>query len=202
MKLSTRTICVLSILMLVLVVAGCGKRVTRQKVSTVTDLSGKWNDTDSREVATAMIADSLSGFWISEFRSAHNGKRPTIITYGVKNRTNEHISTKTFMNDLERSFVRSGKVSVVASRDQRAEIRSERADQQSGFVANPANIGREMGADFVLTGELLAIQDRIDDVEVIFYQANLELISVETNQKVWIGDHKIKKLIERSKTKF
>jgi len=202
MRQLKRTLGPLAILVLIVALVACGKRVTRQEVGTVTDLSGKWNDTDSREVAQAMIDDSLTAFWVNEFRTSHGGKRPTVIAYGVVNRTAEHINTKTFMNDLERAFVRSGRVAVVASKEQREQIRGERADQQSGFVANPAAIGKELGADFVLTGELLSIQDRVDDVEVMFYQANLELIDVETNQKVWIGDKKIKKLIERSKTRY
>ncbi|MBI3992557.1 MAG: penicillin-binding protein activator LpoB [Candidatus Lambdaproteobacteria bacterium] len=202
MRLLKRTLGPLAILVLLLALVGCGKRVTRQEVGTVTDLSGKWNDTDSQQVAQAMIDDSLTAFWVNEFRTAHGGKRPTVIAYGVVNRTAEHINTKTFMNDLERAFVRSGRVAVVASKEQRETIRGERADQQSGFVANPAAIGKELGADFVLTGELLSIQDRVEDVEVMFYQANLELIEVETNQKVWIGEKKIKKLIERSKTRY
>jgi hypothetical protein len=41
-----------------------------------------------------------------------------------------------------------------------------------------------MGADFVLTGEINAIPDRDQNQELMFYQANLELVNVETNQVV------------------
>jgi hypothetical protein len=192
----------IGLVVLTMLLAACGgKRVTRTDVSETIDLSGKWNDTDSRQVAQTMISDSLEGFWLRDFQQSHN-RKPIVIAYGVKNRTAEHISTRTFMNDLERAFVNSGRVSVVARRDQRDEVEGERTAQQSGAVANPAAVGRELGADFVLTGELLDIRDRLEGQEVIFYQANLELISVETTEKVWIGDHKIKKLIDRSSTKF
>jgi PBP1b-binding outer membrane lipoprotein LpoB len=33
----------------------------------------------------------------------------------------------------------------------------------------------------------------------VFYSVNLELINVETNQKVWIGNKKIKKLVDRKR---
>jgi hypothetical protein len=36
----------------------------------------------------------------------------------------------------------------------------------------------------------------------IFYTVNLELVDVETNQKVWIGNKQIKKLIERRRTRL
>ena len=57
-------------------------------------------------------------------------------------------------------------------------------------------------ADFVLTGVLNSIVDQEGGESVVFYQTNLELINVETNEKVWIGDHKIKKFIEKSKFKL
>jgi uncharacterized protein (TIGR02722 family) len=182
--------------------AGCAeKRVERVDVGKQIDLSGKWNDTDSQLVAKESIEDSLSFPWVDNFRK-QKGRNPVVVAFGVKNRTAEIINTQTFMKDLERAFLRSGRVDVVADRDQRAELREERADQQTGFTANPAKIGKEVGADFVLTGNINSIQDRLDNVEVVFYQANLELINAETNQKVWIGDKKIKKQIDRAKTRF
>lgn len=186
----------------VLLVAACGgRRVTRMESREVVDLSGRWNDTDSRQVAETMIQDAMTFPWIENFRQS-DGDKPIVIAYGVKNRTDEHINTRTFMKDLERAFLRSGRVSVVADTDQREAIRGERAQQQQGFTEEPAAIGKELGANFVLTGELNSIRDRLEGQEVIFYQANLELINVETNEKVWIGEHEIKKFIDRSAYEF
>lgn len=152
-------------------------------------------------VSADMIKDAMSFPWVDEYTRTH-GRKPVVVAFGVKNRTSEHINTQTFMKDLERAFLRSGRVGVVADRDQRAELREERADQASGFVANPAKIGKEVGADFVLTGVINSISDRQGKSEVIFYQTNLELINTTTNEKVWIGENKIKKLIDRASTKF
>lgn len=175
----------------------CGKKVTRQDSGKAMDLSGRWNDTDSQQVSKAMIQDSLSWPWINEWVQKRE-KKPVVMTYGVKNKSTEHINTRTFMKDLERAFLRSGKVTVVADKDQRSSVRSERSDQQTGNVGNPSAVGRELGADFVLTGELNSILDEEGGKKVVFYQINLELISVESNAKAWIGDKKIKKLVEKS----
>jgi hypothetical protein len=183
-------------------VAGCAdKRVERVATSQQLDLSGSWNDTDSQMVSSDMIKDAMSFPWVDDY-TRKAGKKPVVVAFAVKNRTSEHINTQTFMKDLERSFLRSGRVGVVADRDQRAELRDERADQQGGFTANPSKVGKEVGADFVLTGVINSISDRQGKSEVVFYQTNLELVSVETNEKVWIGENKIKKLIDRAKTKF
>ena len=181
--------------------ASCGKKVSRMEAGEVKDLSGRWNDTDSQLVSKEMIKDSLSWPWINQWIQK-KGKNPAVMTLGVKNRSSEHINTRTFMKDLERAFLRSGRVTVVADSEQKKVIRAERADQQTGSVGNPAAIGRELGADFILTGELNTISDQEGGKRIMFYQINLELINVETNTKVWIGDKKIKKFIEKSKLKF
>ena len=186
-------------MMIVLSACGPSRKVSRRSSSEAIDLSGKWNDTDSRLMAEEMTKDIVSRPWIDEFRRK-NGRKPTVIPFGVKNRTSEHINTQTFVKDLERALINSGRVRVVSSRDQRSQIREERADQQSGFTKNPTAVGRELGADYVLTGVLNSINDRSEGEEVIFYQGNMELISVETNEKVWIGDKKIKKLLSRKKS--
>jgi len=192
---------VVLLLVMAFVTASCGKKVSRIRSDEVKDLSGRWNDVDSQEVSKAMIKDSLSWPWINQWIQK-KGKKPVVMAFGVKNRSTEHINTRTFMKDLERAFLRSGKVTVVADRDQRADVRGERADQQAGNVGNPSAVGRELGADFVLTGELNSIVDEEGGEKIVFYQVNLELINVESNAKAWIGDKKIKKFIEKSRLKF
>ena len=182
-------------LMLTAALGACGKTVSRRDVRETIDLSGRWNDTDSQLVSEAMIKDSLTWPWIDEWRQKR-GKKPVVMAYGVKNRSNEHINTQTFTKDLERAFLKSGRVGVVADRDQREATRDERADQQGGLTANPAALGKELGADFVMTGDINTIEDRAGSEHLMFYQVNLELINVETNEKSWIGDKKIKKLID------
>ena len=187
---------------LLLSVSACaGKQVARVSVDESIDLSGKWNDTDSRLVSEAMILDSLSWPWVSQWEKRY-GKPPVVIAYDVTNRSNEHINTNTFIKDIERAFLKSGRVSVVANREQRSDIRSERAEQNTGLTANPSQIGKELGADFVLVGEINSISDREGKQEVLFYQINMELINVETNAKSWIGDKKIKKFIKRKRIGF
>ena len=200
MKPTRSRVWILFLVVPLVLLAACGKAVSRRAVGETIDLSGRWNDTDSRLVAQAMIKDSLNFPWIDQF-IAEKKKKPVVIAFGVKNRTSEHINTQTFMKDLERAFLLSGRVKIVASREQRGAIREERSEQQMGLTKNPTAIGKELGADFVLTGVLNSIKDRAEGEEVIFYQTNLELISVESNEKVWIGDHKIKKLVSRSRAK-
>lgn len=181
-----------------LVISNCTtttRTVERVGEETQIDLSGRWNDTDSKLVAEEMIKDSLSRVWLTDFIEAKS-KKPTVIVGLVKNKTHEHISTETFIKDIEREFINSGKVKVVQAAAAREELRDERADQRE--YASPETAkkwGQEKGADFILQGVVNSIVDTINNKKVVFYQVDLELTDIETNEKAWIGAKKIKKSI-------
>ncbi|MDE0482988.1 MAG: penicillin-binding protein activator LpoB [Candidatus Poribacteria bacterium] len=197
---------VLSCLMLIgiIIFSGCGpsKQVTRIDSDTVVDLSGRWNDTDSRMVAENMIADCLSHIWINNHNKS-SGERPVVIVGGIRNKSTEHIPTQTFIGDIERAFVNSGKVEVVASSSERSELREERADQsENAAIETIKQMGREEGADYMLTGEINTIEDREGGKQIVFYQTDLTLTNIESNIKVWIGEKEIKKFIGKGKFKL
>lgn len=189
------------VLALVVVLAtGCASvSVERKEVDETIDLSGKWNDTDSRLVSEEMIADALNRPWLPRYRTAKH-QNPVVIVGTVRNRSDEHINTRTFVKDLERALINSGEVAFVASAEERGELRDERKDQAAhSSEATAKEEGQETGADFMLQGSINTITDRLEGDEVRYYQVNLELIDIQSNQKVWIGEKKIKKLIERRK---
>jgi uncharacterized protein (TIGR02722 family) len=178
--------------------AGCGQQVTRVETDSVTDLSGNWNDTDSRLVADEMIQDALSRSWLTRFNREY-GKPPTVIVGEVRNLSHEHINTRTFIADMERALINSGEVDFVASSEERQEIRDERMDQDLHATDETRKaMGREIGADFMLKGTINTIIDAISGEQVRFYQVDLTLIDLANNRKVWLGQKKIKKTIEKS----
>jgi hypothetical protein len=104
---------------------------------------------------------------------------------------------------MQRALINSGKVEFVASKTERDEIRDEKADQsQNSAVETRQSQGEESGADLMLIGSLNSIVDQEGGKAVVFYQVNLELVEIESHKKLWIGDKKIKKFVERSNTKF
>lgn len=182
-----------------LAVSACGiKRVSRVDPNSVTDLSGAWNDTDSRLVANELIGQSLSANWTRDWAAANAGQSPTIIVGEFRNRTLEHIAVGTFVRDLERAYITSGAVRVVASAAERDEVRGERRDQQTNASAETrARMAREQGARFMLQGDVQAIEDSEGREKIVFYQIDATMIDLETNAKIWVGQHKIKKYIQR-----
>ncbi|MGB5980059.1 MAG: penicillin-binding protein activator LpoB, partial [Cyclobacteriaceae bacterium] len=123
---------ILPFLALVVILAagiGCAKRtVTRVSPDEQIDLSGRWNDTDSKMVASEMTSDVLNRPWIDEHRSS-TGKKPVVIIGTITNRTHEHIEPENFVKDMEREFINTGSVRIVQDASFRERIREERADQ-------------------------------------------------------------------------
>ena len=190
---------ILAVTVAALAVSACGlKRVSRVDPNSVTDLSGKWNDTDSRLVANELIGQSLNASWSRDWAATHGGTPPTVIVGDFRNRTLEHIAIGTFVRDLERAYVQSGTVRVVASAEERDGVRAERVDQQTNATADSrARIAREQGARFMLQGDVQAIEDSEGREKIVFYQIDATLIDLESNTKVWVGQHKIKKYVQR-----
>ncbi|MGB0618539.1 MAG: penicillin-binding protein activator LpoB [Myxococcota bacterium] len=189
------------LLLLVLAFAvGCGgTKVTRTAVDEQVDLSGLWNDVDSQMVSEEMINDSLSRYWIEDWRD-RTGNKPSVIVGAVRNKSSEHINTRTFTKDLERAFVNSGRVRVVADSGEREGLREERLDQlRNSTIETAKSMGKEIGADFMLIGGINTIIDAAGNKQVRYYQVELELIALETNEKVWIGQKKLKKLVKNPK---
>lgn len=173
-------------------------QVSRTSTDTVTDLSGRWNDTDSRLVAEAMIDDSLSQPWLLQFYTEAD-RPPVLIIGSIRNRSSEHIDTRVFSKDIERELINSGQVEFVASAEEREELREERESQQSEASFDTLKrLGQETGADFMMIGSLSSVTDQVDGTKAVFYQVDMELIHLETNKKVWIGSKEIKKTIEQN----
>ena len=185
-----------------LAMAGCGgKQVTRVDVDEQIDLSGNWNDVDSQFVSAALETQITGSAWVEDFR-AENGKKPYLIIGNVRNKSSEHIAVKTFIADMERSFINGGRVKVVASAEERDQIRGERADQQEfSSESTMKSWGLEKGADYMLMGEINMIVDSEDGDQVKYYQVDCYLVDLEDNTKVWAGFEKIKKFVGRSKYK-
>lgn len=160
------------------------------------DLSGKWNDTDSRLTAEEIVSEALSRPWIEDFRQKH-GTKPRVIVGSVRNKTNQHIPTGALVRDFERELINSNRVVFVASGSEREELRDEREEQQ--FYASEEtrkDMRNEYGADFMLHGVVETIIDREGKRQVVLYQVDMTLTDLESTERVWMGGHKIRKFIK------
>jgi len=183
----------------VLISSSCGNRkIDRVDPNLATDISGRWNDTDSKLVSIELINDALilNRNWIASFESRRN-RKPVVIIGNIKNKTSEYIDATFFIKNIEIAFVNGGSVTVVQSSEDRNPIRDERNDQQTfSSEETKKKWGKEKGADFMMNGVIVSITDEHKNRKSVAYQVDLELTDLETNEKVWIGQKQIKKLVK------
>ncbi|MCP4297685.1 MAG: penicillin-binding protein activator LpoB [Proteobacteria bacterium] len=187
----------LSLLSIVLAFA-CSTHVTRQPTDKINDISGRWNDTDSKIVATFMVDDFLKQKWIHRFENKQ-GRMPRVIIGKINNRSHEHIAVQTFVKEIENRLINSGGILFVASQDERKSLRAERRDYQEKNQ-DPAGTKfiAETKADFILQGSIHSMIDQVTKTSVVSYQIDLELLEIDTHIKIWTGQKKIKKKIEKT----
>jgi penicillin-binding protein activator len=189
---------------MIVAMGGCAKetRVTRVDTSLVTDLSGRWNDTDSQQVAETMVKEALGYPWLDNYVKS-KGHQPVVVVGTVVNRSHEHINTQTFITDLQRELTNSQKVTFVAGKGEREELREERREQAVHAREDTQRAaGKEIGADYMMKGNISTILDEADGTKAVFYQVDLELIDLQSNVKTWYGQKKIKKVVERKRMLF
>ena len=145
----------------------------------------------------------LSYPWISQFNQRFPGKEPLVTVQRVRNKSHEHIAVDTFVNDIKRAVIRSGKAGFIATLEERQDTRAELADQDMNASADTRmEMGEEDGANFALSGTINSIVDQLDNQRVTYYQVDLKLINLQTAREVWNGSKKIKKFMERKSFSF
>lgn len=195
---------VLSILAgVVLMAAGCpsagpSTTIQRTHAGAQVDLSGNWNDTDANQVAKAMIQDCFSRPWSGNFKR-DKGKDPVVRLWPIRNRSSEIINTKFFTKQVEMELVNSGTVKVVASLEEANDNTQERMDQAKHASDKTVKAQQnETGSDFIMNGWIVTQNDAAEGQEVRAYVVTMELTNTESNEKVWMKVHQIKKVISRA----
>jgi hypothetical protein len=172
--------------------------------NTKTDLSGYWNDTDLRMASEALIKSCLETPGISGFQAASK-RLPVLIVGKFENASDEHIDTSILSQKMEAAILNSGRAEFVASGKLREQIRGERQDQYQGNTSEKtmAALGKETGADFMMTGSVKTMVDRYDRTATRSYFITAMLTDISTNRQVWIGEYnEIKKVIKLASVKL
>jgi uncharacterized protein (TIGR02722 family) len=183
-------------LILLFIFSSCARSVTRIDPNTQVDLSGRWNDTDSRKVADQMIYDLFESDSFKKY-AAELGHKPVIVVGMIKNKTTEHIDAGNYVKKFEMVIHNSSMADIVESDEFRDKLRQERAEQQD--FADPATVakwGKELGADVMLFGEMNSETDVYNKKRVVNYLTTLFLTDIETNKRIWYGQNEIKKFVK------
>ncbi|MBA0915479.1 MAG: penicillin-binding protein activator LpoB [Nitrospira sp.] len=153
-------------------------------------------------VAESMVKAALEYPWLNNFSSSKR-RQPVVVVGAIQNSSHEHINVSTFVIDLERELTNSQKVTFVAGKGDREELRTERQEQAMHAREDTQKApGKEIGADYMMKGTIATILDEAEGTKAVFYQIDLQMVDLENNTKVWYGQKKIKKVIEKKRSIF
>lgn len=146
-----------------------------------------------RENMTKLFASPLWASWKS------GGQPPVVAIWPIKNDTSEHLGDQllTLLSDMETELINSGTVSVV-SRERQAEMVQEVGVQQSDYFdpAKAAMIGKQIGAEFYVTGKIQAVDERVKKERRVQYTLFMQVIEVETSMvKFQVKSERTKALV-------
>jgi penicillin-binding protein activator len=183
-----------------LALPGCGgKTITRTESGAAKDLSGKWNDVDTKNTASEIVQKALKAPWPDRFQEQN--KRNPVIAIGkfpVRTNGDEHINTSLITNALIEEFLNSGKIDVLSDPEETRKI----LEDQAAYAEKSKELGKEAAADFVLNGEIGVQNDQEGRESVKFYVVSFKLTDVQSRKLVWQSSNTpIRKEIEQSRWK-
>lgn len=183
-----------------LALPGCGgKTITRTEAGAAKDLSGKWNDVDTKNTASEIVSKAMKAPWPDNFQAEH--KRKPIIVIGkfpVRTNGDENINTSLITNALEEEFINSGKIRVLSDPEESRKI----LEDQAAYAEKSKELGKELAADFILNGEIGVQNDQEGREAVKFYVVSFKLTDVQTREVIWKSSNTpIRKEVEQSRWK-
>ena len=184
-------------LAMALVLSGCASRVDYGDAQARETVTADFGSTDLQMIATKMVDDMMVFPPIVEMT---RDRRPVLFVDRIKNKTSEHIDTESVTDTIQSKLINSGKfrfvdMSVVDRVREQLEYQ-----QDSGMVdqASAAQMGRQIGAEFMLYGNLSSIVKRDDSTKDVYYKFTLKLLNIQSGIIEWSGEKEIRKTRQRS----
>jgi uncharacterized protein (TIGR02722 family) len=126
--------------------------------------------------------------------------RPVMFVDRIKNKTSEHIDTESITDTVSTRLLRSGKFRFVDMTKVEDVYRQLDYQSDSGLVdpKTAVKVGKQIGAQYMLYGNLSSIVKRTEDKKDVYYKFTMKLMHLETGLVEWSDEKEIRKTKERS----
>jgi uncharacterized protein (TIGR02722 family) len=169
-----------------LAMTGCTASTKNLNTEAETHYDATYDFSDKSQIVNRLVTPLLSApvFPVQE--------KPILIVYPVVNETSEHISTGGITDEIRMRLIQSGRFRFI-NESERENIQKETDYQYQGYV-DPAMLveeGRQLGADYILSGTLRSIkkeqpkQWRLYKKERIYYSLDLSITDLKTGEIVY-----------------
>jgi uncharacterized protein (TIGR02722 family) len=158
-------------------------------------LDDKFNEADLQQIAETMINSMLSA---EPIKTGKGGKRPIVQVESVKNSTEEHIDTKSLTDKIRVHLTKSNKVRF-SNKEERGTLAKEYEYAEEGNIkqGTEKRRGGQIGADYILSGEITSNVQQVGDKKLIYYKMTLNLTDIETNIIEWSDEQELRKAFKK-----
>lgn len=185
------------VLGLATLLSGCASHVQYGDAQARETVTADFGSTDLQMIASKMVDDMLT--FPPIVRMTENN-RPVLFVSRINNKTSEHIDTQSITDTIQSKLINTGKfrfvdMSVVNQVRQQLEYQHD-----SGMVdqSTAVQMGRQIGAQYMLYGDLSSIVKRSDSTKDVYYKFTLKMLNLQTGIIVWSGEKQIRKTRKRS----
>lgn len=185
------------ILALTMTIAGCANRVDYGDAQATETVTVDFGSTDLQMIAAKMVDDMMVFPPIVQMT---RDRRPVVFVDRVNNRTSEHINTESITDTIRARLINSGKFRFV---DMTVvdRVRDQFDFQQQSGMVDPRTavaMGRQIGAEYMLYGNLASIVKRGGNTKDVYYKFTLNMMDLETGIIEWSNEKEIRKTRTRS----
>ncbi len=176
------------------VISGCASApiVKYGEPTSMQTVSTDFSSSDLQQIAGSMV-DSLLIF--PPIVEVTNQRRPVLLVDQIKNKTMQHIDTESVTDSIRTKLIRSGKFRFIDRTTDQAAINEITTQQDSGLVDKNTAVqfGKQIGAEYLLTGNISEIEQRNDRVADVYYKFTLNLKNLTTGILEWSDEKEIRK---------
>ena len=138
-----------------------------------------------REDLDRLYEDTIHELLNSNISRVWDNEASNVAIFPMRNETGQHLRNQldTLLSRYETDLVNRTGASVISHRDQPELI--EEVQAQQADVYDPSQVvryGRQMGAQYFITGRLYDVDERVDDQRRVQYFLFTQVINVETGQ--------------------
>lgn len=187
----------LAVMAAALLVTGCASKVEYGDAQARETVTTDFGSTDLQQIATKMVNDMLTFPPVVQMTA---DRRPVVFVDTIKNKTTEHIDTESVTDTIQSKLINSGKFRFVDMTKVEAVRKQLEYQSDSGMVdeSTAIRMGQQIGAEFMLYGNLAGIVKRDDSTKDVYYKFTLKLMNLKTGIIEWSGEKEIRKTRERS----
>lgn len=175
-------------------IAGCANKsvVSYGDAGAVETTDISFGSTDLQKIANEMTDSLLLSPVVGTLTE---NKRPIMFVERIKNKTSEHIDTESITDSVSTKLLRSGKFRFVDMGRVDA-ARKQLEFQNDGDMVDPnkaVQFGKQVGAEYMLYGNLSSIVKTNKDKSDVYYKLTLRLMDLESGLVEWADETEIRK---------